>query len=120
MTTLKEWTVDSVGEPGQVRVERTEDEVIVHWVCGATRHFKPADLKRALDLFNIVMANNGAGDLWYGDGDSDHRHYSARLDDGNFMADERAHDGAYKVPWGEFSKALRAAIPKPRIRKPKS
>lgn len=118
----KEWTVNIIGEPGQVKVERTEDEVIVHWVCGATRHFEPAALKQALDNFDLVSANDGSGDLWYGDHDSVRRRYSARLDDGNFMADERISDGAYKVPWDEFSKALRAALPKPRarIRKPKA
>lgn len=113
---LKEWKVDSIGEPGQVTVQRREEDIVVVWICGASRHFAPADLKSALERFDLVMSNDGTGDLWYGDRDTGERRYHARLDNGNFMADENASDGAYKVPWDEFSKALHAALPKPRQR----
>ena len=121
---LREWTVPTVDDAGDpmetfVVVKRTDAEVIVVWVCGAIRTFMPADLRRALERFDLVMANNGQGDLWYGDRDSTGSPYDARLDDGNFMADESTSDRAYRVPWDEFSKALKAAIPKPRIRKAK-
>lgn len=126
MTVLKEWKVavvptESEPDEHEIVVERTEDEIVIHWVCGATRTFEPATLKRALEHFDLVMANDGAGDLWFNDRDSANAGYIARLDDGNFMAHDSMMptDEAHRVPWDEFNAALKAAIPKPRIRKAK-
>jgi hypothetical protein len=119
---LRQWVIDIVPteedpKAGQVTVQRLDDVVRVVWVCGATRDFMPAALRRALERFDAVSANDGAGDLWYGDADSRGETYLARLDDGNFMADQSLTDRAYRVPWAEFRDALRKAIPKPRARK---
>jgi len=86
------WTIKALprgdeDEPGDVTIERDDAHIIVHWVCGASRTFTPAALRRALGLFEAVIANDGTGDLWYGDSDSPGQAYVARLDNGNFVAD---------------------------------
>ena len=113
------WTIKALprgdeDEPGDVTIERDDAHIIVHWVCGASRTFTPAALRRALGLFEAVIANDGTGDLWYGDSDSPGQAYVARLDNGNFVADANIVEDAYMVPWEEFESALRKAIPKPR------
>jgi hypothetical protein len=92
----------------EVTVDIHGGRVIVDWLGASCRRrsFTPEDLRDAVRYVEMLAEHSDGQEVWVHQTDSDGAEFYARLHDGRFYADDRAHDEAPNVPWSTFKRAL--------------
>jgi hypothetical protein len=107
-----EWEVPNADDTRSVQVRRERDKSVrVHWPCGDSRHFTPADAQQALALVDMMA---GSPDVWVQQTDSDGSTFACIVINGEFYADtgvrQNPEDSRTHVAWRDLRKAIRRAL----------